>query len=64
MLLAQNRDWWVALVNTVMNLRVQYIVGIFLSDFANGGFSRRAQPCGGFLCLLLLFSIQVTAFVA
>jgi hypothetical protein len=41
--LAQYRDQWRVLVNTVMNLRVPYNAGKFLSSCTTGGFSRRAQ---------------------
>jgi hypothetical protein len=41
--LAQDRDQRMALVNTVMNLRVPQNVGKFLSGCTIGGFSRRAK---------------------
>jgi hypothetical protein len=40
--LAQDRDQWSSLVNTVMNLRVPQNVGKFLSSCTTG-FSGRAQ---------------------
>jgi hypothetical protein len=41
--LAQNRDQWKALLNTVMNLRVPQNAGKFLCGCTIDTFSRRAQ---------------------
>jgi hypothetical protein len=41
--LAQDRDQWTAVVNTVMNLRDLYNAGRFSSSYTTGGFSRRSQ---------------------
>jgi hypothetical protein len=41
--LAQDREQWRGLVNTVMNLWVPLNAGKFLSSCTNGSFSRRAQ---------------------
>jgi hypothetical protein len=44
--LAQDRNHWSSLVNTVMNLWVPYNVGKFMSSCTTDGFSRRAQLHG------------------
>jgi hypothetical protein len=41
--MAQNRDQWRALVNTILNLRVPKNAGEFLRDCTIGSSSRRAQ---------------------
>jgi hypothetical protein len=44
--LPQIRGRWKALVNMVMNLWVPQNVGTFLSNYTNGGLSRRAHLYG------------------
>jgi hypothetical protein len=44
--LAEDRDQWRGLVNTILNLQVPLNVGKFLSNRADGGFSRRTQLYG------------------
>jgi hypothetical protein len=43
---AQDKDLWRVLVNTVMNLRVPYNFGKFLSSCTTGGYSRRSRLHG------------------
>jgi hypothetical protein len=40
---AKDRNQWMALVNTVMNLRVPQNVGKFLSRCTTGSYARKAQ---------------------
>jgi hypothetical protein len=43
--MAQDREQWWVLVNTVLNLRVPQNAGKFSSGCTIGGSSRRAQLC-------------------
>jgi hypothetical protein len=44
--LAQDRDQWTAIVNTIMKIRVPLNVEKYLGSLATGGFSRRTQLHG------------------
>jgi hypothetical protein len=52
--LAQGRNQWRALVNTVMNLGIPSNLGKFLSSGTTGGFSRRAY-LHGISCMEYVF---------
>jgi hypothetical protein len=54
--LAQDRDQWRVLVNTVMDLRVPYKVGKLLNSRTSGGFSRRVLLHEVSLFCFVLFS--------
>jgi hypothetical protein len=41
--MSQDRGRWRTLVDIVMNLRVPYNIGKFMSSCTTGGLSRRAQ---------------------
>jgi hypothetical protein len=41
--MVQDKDWWRALVNMVMNLQILYSAGMFLGGCSTDGFLRRDQ---------------------
>jgi hypothetical protein len=55
--LAQDKDQWRALLNTVMNLRDPYNAGKLLSNCTISGFSRRAKSSTMLVMCLALSDI-------
>jgi hypothetical protein len=62
--LAQDKDQWRVLVNTVMNLRVPQNAGKFLSSCTTDNFSRRGSALGASdLCIFNPCTSDVTVLL-